>query len=215
MAKKLPSFEYSPKQTSEVLVGFNNDMAEQTVSGGKTTTSFTGNDDNGSSQIKGLASQPSIRSRGEELAKLYANWAAASGGIPVPLIDIAIITGVQVRLVASLADLYGVSISKHRARLALLSITGGGTAVAAGGVAKIALPGTISIVGSASKSAIGFGTVLGSIAIGAFAYSSTILLGRLFMDAFEKSISFSKTEVDNMAEQYSKEINSTIRTSES
>lgn len=215
MAKKLPSFEYSPKQTSEVLVGFNNDMGEQTVSGGKTTTSFTGNDDNGSSQIKGLASQPSIRSRGEELAKLYANWAAASGGIPVPLIDIAIITGVQVRLVASLADLYGVSISKHRARLALLSITGGGTAVAAGGVAKIALPGTISIVGSASKSAIGFGTVLGSIAIGAFAYSSTILLGRLFMDAFEKSISFSKTEVDNMAEQYSKEINSTIRTSES
>ena len=215
MAKKLPSFEYSPKQTSEVLVGFNNDMGEQTVSGGKTTTSFTGNDDNGSSQIKGLASQPSIRSRGEELAKLYANWAAASGGIPVPLIDIAIITGVQVRLVASLADLYGVSISKHRARLALLSITGGGTAVAAGGVAKIALPGTISIVGSATKSAIGFGTVLGSIAIGAFAYSSTILLGRLFMDAFEKSISFSKTEVDNMAEQYSKEINSTIRTSKS
>ena len=215
MAKKLPSFEYSPKQTSEVLVGFNNDMAEQTVSGEKTTTSFTGNDDNSSSQIKGLASQPSIRSRGEELAKLYANWAAASGGIPVPLIDMAIITGVQVRFVASLADLYGVSISKHRARLALLSITGGGTAVVAGGVAKIALPGTMSIVGSASKSAIGFGTVLGSIAIGAFAYSSTILIGRLFMDAFEKSISFSKTEVDNMAEQYSKEINSTIRTSES
>ena len=57
--------------------------------------------------------------------------------------------------------------------------------------------------------------MLGSIAIGAFAYSSTILIGRLFMDAFEKSISFSKTEVDNMAEQYSKEINSTIRTSES
>ena len=208
MAKKLPSFEYSPKQTSEVLVGFNNDMAEQTVSGEKTTTSFTGNDDNGSSQIKGLASQPSIRSRGEELAKLYANWAAASGGIPVPLIDMAIITGVQVRLVASLADLYGVSISKHRARLALLSITGGGTAVAAGGVAKIALPGTISLVGSASKSAIGFGTVLGSIAIGAFAYSSTILIGRLFMDAFEKSISFTKTEVDNIAEKYSEEITS-------
>ena len=215
MVKKLPSFEYSPKQTSEVLVGFNNDMAEQTASGEKTTTSFTGNDDYSSSQIKGLAPQPSIRSRGEELAKLYANWAAASGGIPVPLIDLAIITGVQVRLVASLADLYGVSISKHRARLALLSITGGGTAVAAAGVAKVALPGTLSIVGSASKSAIGFGTVLGSIAIGAFAYSSTILIGRLFMDAFEKSISFSKTEVDNMAEQYSKEINSTIRTSES
>ena len=210
MAKKLPSFEYSPKQTTEVLDRFNNEMAEQTMSGEKTTTSFTGDGDNGISQSKELTSQPSIRSRGEELAKLYANWAAASGGIPVPLIDMAIITGVQVKLVASLAKLYGVSLSKHRARTALLSITGGGTAVAAGGVAKLALPGTISLFGSASKSAIGFGTVLGSIAIGAFAYSSTILIGSLFMDAFEKSISFSKKEVDNIAEKYSKEINSTM-----
>ena len=52
--------------------------------------------------------------------------------------------------------------------------------------------------------------MLGSIAIGAFAYSSTILIGRLFMDAFEKSISFSKTEVDNIAEKDSAEINSTM-----
>ena len=210
MAKKLPNFEYSPKQTIEVLDHFDNDMAEQTLSGEKTTTSFTGNDDNGSSQFKGLASQLSIRSRGEDLAKVYANWAAASGGIPFPLIDMAIITGVQVRLVTSLAKLYGVSLSKHRARLVLLSITGGGTVVAAGGVAKIALPGTISLLGSASKSAIGFGTVLGSIAIGAFAYSSTILIGKLFMDTFEKSISFSKKEIDNITEKYSKEINSTM-----
>ena len=210
MAKELPNFEYSPKQTTEVPDHFYNDIAEQTMSGENNTTSFTGFDDNGTSQFKGLASQPSIRSRGEDLARLYANWAAASGGIPVPLIDMAIITGVQVKLVASLAKLYGVSLSKHRARTALLSITGGGTAVAAGGVAKLALPGTISLFGSASKSAIGFGTVLGSIALGAFAYSSTILIGRLFMDAFEKSISFSKKEVDNIAERYSKEINSTM-----
>ena len=38
MAKKLPSFEYSPKQTTEVLDRFNNEMAEQTMSGEKTTT---------------------------------------------------------------------------------------------------------------------------------------------------------------------------------
>ena len=205
MAKKLPSFVYSPKDSNKENGGYANRTFSRTVNLKKLDSASSPNDNNRPSKSEDVTLQSPARAKGQEIANLYANWAAASGGIPIPWVDVAIITGLQVRLIMSLAKLYNVPFSKHRAKTALLSITSGGTTVAFGGIAKITFPGAMSIFGSASKSAIGLGTLMGAASVGALAYSSTMLLAKLFMDSFEKSTTVSQKQIHKMTEKYAEE----------
>ncbi len=65
------------------------------------------------------------RTRALAIVERHANYSAASGFIPVPIVNAAVITAVMVRLVRELHDLYGVPFERSRAKSVAIGLTGG------------------------------------------------------------------------------------------
>jgi uncharacterized protein (DUF697 family)/predicted GTPase len=96
----------------------------------------------------------------------YATLAAAAGALPVPLVDLAIVSGIQTRMVYEVARVYERPLTRERyAELA-------GT-LGLGILARQASRELIKLVP-------GIGTVLGSVAGSALAGASTFALGKAF-----------------------------------
>jgi uncharacterized protein (DUF697 family) len=109
------------------------------------------------------------------LVARYRNWAIAGGAVPAPLIDMVIITGLQVRMLAELAKLYGVPFDKVRARSLITSLVGG---IVPQGVAA-------GLVGTTAKALPGMGTVIGIGSAMATAAVATDAIGKWFIQHFE------------------------------
>jgi uncharacterized protein (DUF697 family)/predicted GTPase len=96
----------------------------------------------------------------------YSSLAATAGAVPVPLADLLLVSGVQSRMIYHLAQLYGQPLTAHRF-LEIATTLGMGV-----------------LVQQTSRSLLkllpGIGTVVGSVAYGVLAGSSTFALGQAF-----------------------------------
>lgn len=105
----------------------------------------------------------------------YSAGAAAAGLLPFPLLDITAIAGVQLKMVHSLSNLYGVPFRRDWAKSLLGSLTG---SVASAGIGRIGL-------GSALKLMPGVGHVASFLAMPGVAAIATSTLGQIFTQHFE------------------------------
>ncbi|AKT43458.1 YcjF family protein [Chondromyces crocatus] len=118
--------------------------------------------------------------RAEAIIQRNVIWALGAGAIPVPVVDLAGVFAVQLKLLKQLSDLYGVKFSNSIAKKitgSLLSSVGGvgiGTVIGAG-LAKL-----VPTVG----------TALGVIAVPVFAGAFTHATGRVFLMHFESGGTF-------------------------
>lgn len=96
----------------------------------------------------------------------YSGMAATAGAIPLPVVDLLALSGVQSRMVYELASIYGQPLSAQR----FLEVAG---TLGLGMLARQAAR-------SAVKAIPVVGTVLGSVAGGAMAGASTYALGKAF-----------------------------------
>lgn len=101
--------------------------------------------------------------------------ALAGGVVPVPLVDMAVISGLQLRMVAQLAKHYGVPFDKVRARSLIATLAGG--AIPQGVAAGVA--------GTTAKALPGVGTVVGIGSAMATAALATDVIGKAFIRHFE------------------------------
>ena len=107
-------------------------------------------------------------------------WAMGAGLIPLPLIDLATITGIQLKMIAKISKVYGVPFADNRAKSIIASLLGsvGSSSIAVG------------TFGSLVKSVPGFGAWLGAatmpVASGAFTYA----IGKVFIQHFESGGTF-------------------------
>jgi len=106
--------------------------------------------------------------------KRFSLWSAGFGLIPLPIIDIAAITGTQVKLVHDLAKIYGREFSEERVHAAIGALVGAILPVAVG-------TGTMS----ALKMIPVIGQIAGVLLVPALAAASTIAVGRVFVQHFE------------------------------
>jgi uncharacterized protein (DUF697 family) len=108
------------------------------------------------------------------IVERYANYSAIGGAIPVPLANAAAITGLLVRMVKSLSDLYGVPFERTRTRSIVIALMGGalptGFATIATSTISLFVPG-VNVLGLA----------VSSVTSGAYARS----IGQLFIEHFE------------------------------
>src|SRR5882762_4153602 len=84
--------------------------------------------------------------RDEQAAQLVDRlslWSGAAGLIPVPLVDIAAVGGVQLHMLRRLSEIYGVPFSENRGKSILASIAG---AVIPASTANTAAIGTMSLI---------------------------------------------------------------------
>ena len=108
------------------------------------------------------------------IIKIYMGWSAGAAFLPLPLLDIAAVTALQVKMVADLADTYDVPFSKNVVK----TVIGG----LLGGILPTALArGASSIV----KAIPGVGSILGAITAPAFSTAATYAVGRVFQQHFE------------------------------
>ena len=106
----------------------------------------------------------------EKIIKKHVLYATAAGLVPVPLLDIAAVSGVQVDMLNQLAKVYGVD---H-------SATGGKTFVAALTSSTFARIGA-----SVMKTVPGIGTLFGGMSMAALSGASTYTVGKVATGLFE------------------------------
>lgn len=127
-----------------------------------------------------------------KVVKKYMLWSLGAGLIPVPLLDIATVTGVQMKMISEISKVYGVEFKESRAKNSVSALF---SSVSANTFAY----GT---VGSAIKSIPVFGTLVGSVTMpffsGAFAYA----LGSVFINHFENGGTFLDFDSDKVKTQF-------------
>ncbi|MEJ2611880.1 MAG: YcjF family protein [Candidatus Thiodiazotropha sp.] len=132
----------------------------------------------------------------DSIVAKYAAWSSAFGILPIPIADMAGISGTQVGMVASLSRLYGVPFSKRWIRTLLSAILGG--------VAPLAV--TSSVVSSLFKSMPGVGLTVGIAGMAGLSNLATRTIGRLFIDHFERGGDLSNVNTEKMRKNLEQEI---------
>src|SRR5690349_12294012 len=110
-----------------------------------------------------------------QTVKKYSYWAAGVGLIPLPVLDVAAITGVQIKMLKDLSKAYDRKFSDDRARVAIATLVGSVTPVAL-------RTGTLS---SFLKAVPGIGQIAGAILVPTLAAAATLALGQVFIQHLE------------------------------
>lgn len=120
------------------------------------------------------------------IVKKYMAWSAGAGAIPMPVIDLAAITGVQLKMLKKLSNHYGVAFHAHLGKSALAALVGGyGAGTLAFGTA-----------GTMLKSIPGIGSLLGVVALPGFASATTYAVGKVFIQHFASGGTFLSFDPD-------------------
>jgi uncharacterized protein (DUF697 family) len=123
-----------------------------------------------------------------QVVKRYMLWSLGAGLVPVPLLDIASVTAVQMKMISEISKVYGVEFKENRAKNIISSLF---SSVSANTFAY----GT---VGSAIKSIPLVGTLVGSVSMSFFSGAFSYALGTVFINHFEKGGSFLDFDAEKM-----------------
>jgi uncharacterized protein (DUF697 family) len=134
--------------------------------------------------VKGATGSVSTKMTDEErdeaaskLVDRFSLWSGAAGLIPVPLVDIAAVGGVQLQMVRRLSEIYDVPFSDNRGKAIIASL--------AGSVIPASTATTSAIgVASALKTIPGIGTAIATATMPVFSAGATWVIGRVFMQHF-------------------------------
>ncbi len=109
-----------------------------------------------------------------KLVDRFAIWAGAAGVLPIPLVDLIAVGGVQLQMLRRLSQIYGVPFSENRGKSLIASLAG-------------ALIPTTSGIGAASvlKAVPVLGTALASFVMPVLSAGATYGIGKVFIQHFE------------------------------
>jgi uncharacterized protein (DUF697 family) len=124
------------------------------------------------------------RARALRIVDRYAVYSAVGGIVPLPLVNVAGITGLIVRMVKVLADHYGVAFEKDRAR-----------AIVVGFVAGVMPSGLGSIASSTLTYLMPHSALAGLAVSSVTAAACTRSIGRIFVEHFENGATLADLRV--------------------
>jgi uncharacterized protein (DUF697 family) len=112
-----------------------------------------------------------------QLVDRYSLWGGAAGLIPVPIVDVAAVGGVQLVMLRRLSEIYGVPFSENRGKAILASL--------AGSVLPASTATTSAMtVGSIIKGFPGVGWAVGALTMPVFSAGATYIMGKVFIQHF-------------------------------
>src|SRR5262250_3695704 len=148
-------------------------MAQETTGAGTAGTKdpgTTGSDTTGMTEEE----RDQVASK---LVDRFSLWSGAAGLIPIPLVDMAAVGGVQLQMLRRLSEIYGVPFSENRGKSIIASLAG---AVIPASTATTTAVG----VGSLVKSFPGVGTAIGALTMPVFSAGATYVIGKVFIQHF-------------------------------
>ena len=112
-----------------------------------------------------------------DLVDRLSLWSGAAGLLPIPLVDVAAVGGVQLYMLRRLSEIYGVPFSDNLGKSVIASLAGSllpaSTAVT-----------TTMTVGSMLKALPGVGWAIGALTMPAFSAGATYIIGKVFIQHF-------------------------------
>ncbi|MBP7654120.1 DUF697 domain-containing protein [Candidatus Dependentiae bacterium] len=125
-----------------------------------------------------------VQAQGEESSKLaqanskvtrYVLWSMGAGVIPVPIVDMMAITGVQLKMISEITAVYEVPFSENMAKSYITALIGS------------VLPGSLAASGFGSliKAIPGIGSFSGAVSQSLLAGAITFAIGKVFAAHFE------------------------------
>lgn len=139
-------------------------------------------------------------SRSEQASKIVRNYSLGSivpSLIPVPMLDLAVVTGVQLKMLHSLAKTYEVPFKEEFGRSAISALLGGTVALS-----------TSRVLSSAVKAVPGVGSMIGAATMPVVNGGTTYAIGKVFIQHFESGgtfLTFDAAKVRAYFEQQLKE----------
>ena len=123
-----------------------------------------------------------------ELVKKYSLYSAGAGLVPVPMLDWAAISAVQLKMLSDLSAIYGLAFEADRVKPIVASILGGYASTKIG----------YGLGGGLIKSIPLIGTTLGMVAVPGFAYGLTYAVGKVFIQHFASGGTFLDFDPDTV-----------------
>ncbi|MDM8517364.1 DUF697 domain-containing protein [Desulfobacterales bacterium HSG16] len=132
-----------------------------------------------------------LKEQGRKIVRNHMLASMGVGLVPMPIVDLVGITGVQINMVRKLSKIYGVPFSEHKLKNILSSLIGGSVSVPIAG-AVFSLVKFIPVVGST------FGALSMSVSAG----STTYAVGKVFHQHFASGGTFLTFNPDKVREYY-------------
>ncbi|MSU51942.1 MAG: DUF697 domain-containing protein [Opitutaceae bacterium] len=131
-----------------------------------------------------------------DIIRRYVMWSIAAGAVPVPFVDVAAVTGVQLKMISALADHHKSPFDADRGKSLIGALFGtlGGMSIARG------------VLGSAIKSIPVVGTIGGFALVPAMSGAVTYGLGKVFAAHFEAGGTLLTFDAATMKEEFSRQI---------
>jgi len=127
-----------------------------------------------------LAAPATDAERDEMAARLvsrFSKWSAAAGIIPLPIVDMVAVGGIQLQMLRRLAEIYNVPFLENRGKSVIASLAGSIIPVGAGAVAATGLM-------SALKAVPPLGMALAAVTMPAVSGGATYVIGKVFIQHF-------------------------------
>lgn len=132
---------------------------------------------------------------GEEIVKTYVMASIGTALIPIPVVDIAALTAVQLKMLHSLSRYYDIPFLKDVGKSITASLLGGlFTGTATGPVAA-----------SLVKLIPGYGSAVGLVSLSVVGGASTFAIGRVFIQHFESGGTFLDLDPEAVREHFMNE----------
>ena len=131
-----------------------------------------------------------------DIIRRYVTWSIAAGAVPVPFVDVAAVTAVQLKMIAALAEHYKSPFDAERGKSLIGALFGtlGGFSIARG------------VLGSAIKSIPVVGTIGGFVLVPAMSGAVTYALGKVFAAHFETGGTLLTFDAATMKDEFSRQI---------
>ncbi len=115
-----------------------------------------------------------------DLVKKYMWWSMGAGLIPVPFVDLAAVSGVQLKMLKDMSDMYGIKFSENRGKAIVGALIGS------------IVPNSLSFggMGMLLKMIPVVGTLIGGLSMSLFSGAATYAVGKVFIQHFEAGGTF-------------------------
>jgi uncharacterized protein (DUF697 family) len=133
--------------------------------------------------------------RAMKVVKTWSQWSVAAGIVPVPLMDVALVSGIQVKMIYDLCQIYNVSFEKKSALAVASGLVGGSLSAGVARMAGEMALKTIPYVEQVLQPTLSFATTysMGYVFVKHFENSGTLVnfdaskMNLYFQEQFEKS----------------------------
>lgn len=142
--------------------------------------------------MKENSTEVSNQELASDITTKYMWWTMGAGLIPIPFVDLVAVSGVQLKMIKDMADIYDVKFSENRGKSIVSALLGSivPNSLAAGGV------------GSLLKMIPFVGTVIGGISMSLFSGAATYAMGKVFIQHFETGGTFLDFNPDSVKEYF-------------